>query len=204
MGHFLVVTVKLSGAKMLLYPTVKRHPWFQCESQPPRNASQSSPIVSQELLGDFTPCVSLPQQRDRDEFVGIVMLAPSAQQASTVLAGGIWGGGTGGASVQILDDFLGGGNSCIFLFSPRSFGEMIQIDEPIFEKGLVQPPTIFWRLHSWSIKMFVSFLWGFSEAPMKSPWFYHGSHQCVWTNHTLTSRERSCSRDSPSCKQMTK
>ena len=117
------------------------------KANPPEMLPKFSHCFTRTSRG-FTPCVSLPQQRDRDEFVGIVMLAPSAQQASTVLAGGIWGGGTGGASVQILDDFLGGGNSCIFLFSPRSFGEMIQIDEPIFEKGLVQPPTIFWRLHS--------------------------------------------------------
>ena len=110
MGHFLVVTVKLSGAKMLLYPTVKRHPWFQCKSQPPRNASKVLPLFHKNFSGIYPVC-SLPQQRDRDEFVGIVMLAPSAQQASTVLAGGIWGGGTGGANVQTLDDFLGGGNS---------------------------------------------------------------------------------------------
>ena len=43
---------------------------------------------------------------------------------------------------KFQDIVLGGGNSNMFLFSPRSLGEMIQFDLRIFFKGVGEkPPT---------------------------------------------------------------
>ena len=64
----------------------------QCESHPSEMLPNFLPLFHKKFSGK-NPCVSLPQQRDRDEFVGIVMLAPSAQQAR--FERGAWHSATG-------------------------------------------------------------------------------------------------------------
>ena len=53
---------------------------------------------------------------------------------------------------------VGGGNSKIFLFSPRKLGKMNPFWQAYFSKGLVQPPTspiffgVFWTVGRWSLQ----------------------------------------------------